>query len=505
MRAREAMLVRRLLLVVAFVVAIGIPSVGMLASPRAAADTSCPTSNPPDELTLGGGTPQTAQLSTAFGSPLQVVLANSNGCPVTSVVGTPVTFTAPPSGASGSFATSGTNAVTVGADLTGNASAPAFSANDTAGSYIVIASSAYGSISFSLTNSAAGIPATITSLSSAPQSATVNSAFAQQLSVRVLDADRSPVSGATVTFTLGVASASAVSGGPSAGASFANGTPQATATTDSQGTATSPPFTANTTIGRFTATAAVGNLPQPAQFQLENLPGKGERLTRLGPARRTATVEHRYRRSLRVLVRDANGNPEIGATVTFTLGAAGGVGTGGGTGTSGGAGAGASFADGTNTATATTSVDGIATSPSIIAGTVAGTFTATATTATTTRAVLFTLRNRAGKPAMIGAGIAASEATQAGTRFAIALAVTVTDAVGNKVLGALVTFTAPVSGASGSFDTRTHQRVVAIRTDSQGIAVAPPFIANGQPGGYVVIAAVRHGPRTAFALVNNAP
>src|ERR1700722_9665509 len=114
MRARAPKRGRALLLATVVVVGIGIPSVGILASPRAAADTpdqpsSCPTSNAPNELTLAGGTPQTAQLDTGFGSPLQVTLANSNGCPVTPVVGTPVTFTAPSSGASGRFATSGSN------------------------------------------------------------------------------------------------------------------------------------------------------------------------------------------------------------------------------------------------------------------------------------------------------------------------------------------------------------------------------------------------------------
>ena len=497
MRLRDPKL-RRLLLAALVAVVVGIPSVAALgASPRAAADTpgqssSCPASNPPNELVLGGGSPQTAQLDTAFESPLQVALANSNGCPVTSVVGTPVTFTAPSSGASGRFATSGSNTVTVGADVSGNASAPMFTANDTAGSYTLAASSAYGSVSFSLTNSAAGIPATITPLSPAIQSATVNSNYAQQLSVRVLDAGGNPVSGATVTFALGTAGGGGAPGVSSAGASFGDGSAQATATTDSDGIATSPHFTANGTIGSFTATATVANAPEPASFRLENLPGKGERLTKLGSPKRAATVERRYSHNLRVLVRDAEGSPEAGATVTFTLGAA-------------GAGAGASFTGGTSTATATTGIHGIATSPSFTAGSVAGTFTATATATTTTSTALFTLSNRAGKPATITAGIAAAEATQAGTRFVIALAVTVTDALGNKVPGALVTFTAPASGASGSFATSTHPRTVTVRTDSGGIAVAPPFIADTRPGGYVVIATVAHGPRTAFALVNEAP
>ena len=497
MRVRSPVPGRRRLLAVLVAVGVAILCIGGLGtSPGALADTSgpsgsCPTSNPPNELILGGGTPQTAQLNTAFGTPLQVELANTNACPVTSVVGTPVTFMAPSSGASGSFATSGADTVTVGADVSGNASAPMFTANETAGSYTVTANSAYGSVSFSLTNSAAGIPTTITPLSPALQSAAVNSDYARPFSVRVLDAGGNPVSGATVTFTLGAAGSGGGAGVSNAGASFSDGSAQATATTDSGGIATSPDFAANGTIGTFTATATVANVPEPATFPLENLPGKGESLTALGSPKRTATVGRRYSHGLRVLVRDAQGSPEPGATVTFTLGPA-------------GAGAGASFTGGTSTATATAGIHGIATSPTFTAGSVAGTFTATASATTTTSTALFTLSNGAGKPATITAGIAASEATQAGTRFVLALAVTVTDALGNKVPGALVTFTAPVSGASGTFATATHPRTVNVRTDSGGVAVAPPFVADSQAGGYVVIASVAHGPRTAFALVNEA-
>jgi hypothetical protein len=264
MRTRDPRLRRAQLLAACVALAIGVPSVGALTSPHAAADTpgACPTSNPPNELTLGGGTLQTAQLDSGFASPLQVVLANSNGCPVTSAVGAAITFTAPSSGASGRFATSGTTTVTVGADTSGNASAPTLTANDTAGSYTVTATSVYGVVSFTLTNSAGGIPATITPLSSALQSAPVNSDYAHPLSVRVLDAGGNPVSGQTVTFTLGTPSGGgAGSGTSSAGASFSDETGQATATTDSNGIATSPPFTANETIGSFLATAAVANVP----------------------------------------------------------------------------------------------------------------------------------------------------------------------------------------------------------------------------------------------------
>ena len=91
-----------------------------------------------------------------------MALANTNGCPMTTAVaGIPVTFTAPASGASGTFSASGSNSVTVGTDASGTAYAPCSRANGIAGSYTIVASSAYGSVSFAVTNTAAGMPAAI--------------------------------------------------------------------------------------------------------------------------------------------------------------------------------------------------------------------------------------------------------------------------------------------------------------------------------------------------------
>ena len=67
----------------------------------------------------------------------------------------------PASGAGGLFSASGSSTVTVGSDASGVATAPTFTANDIAGGYTVTASSAYGSVSFSLTNTAAGMPARV--------------------------------------------------------------------------------------------------------------------------------------------------------------------------------------------------------------------------------------------------------------------------------------------------------------------------------------------------------
>jgi protocatechuate 3,4-dioxygenase beta subunit len=344
----------------------------------AAADQQCPTSNGPNTLTLTGGSPQTAERGTAFTAGLQVALANTNGCPLTTpLAGTAIVFTAPASGASGTFTASGTNTLTVGADASGMATAAGFTANDLTGTYTLTASSAYGTVSFTLTNSGAGVAATIAAVTPTRQSASVGARYARPLAVRVRDADGTPVAGANVTFTLGSGGAHAA-----AGASFAGGSSQATATTGADGVATSPRLTADTTTGAFGATASTTG---------------------------------------------------VAATVRFDL------------------------------------------------------------------------RNRAGRPAVVGTGAGSSQAAPTGRRFTIPLAVQVTDAHNNPVAGARVTFTAPSSGPSGHFSRRSHPTRVTVRTDASGIAVAPPFVANSEQGGYVVTATVRGAARAAaFALVNDA-
>ena len=94
------------------------------------------------------------------------------------------------------------------------------------------------------------------------------------------------------------------------------------------------------------------------------------------------------------------------------------------------------------------------------------------------------------------------------------LAVTVTDAEKNPVAGALVSFSAPASGASGRFTVRSrgshrhrvsHARTVHVETGACGIAVAPPFSAGHQAGGYILEANAKPARPAAFALVNEAP
>ncbi len=298
--------------------------------------SGCPSSNPPNQMTLIAGTPQTAILQSAFATGLQVALGNSDGCPVTSAAaGVPVTFSAPAGGASGVFSTSASNTVTVGADASGSVAAPMFTANTVAGSYTVTASSRYGSVSFSLTNTAAGVPARIVAIPLRRRSGRVGGRFPEPLRVRVLDAGGNPVAGTAVTFTLGSATAGTCGTSAAAGASFTGGGAQATATTDAGGQATSPAFTANTAAGSFTATASVSSgggggggsesagkaaatTVTPVSFSLSSLAGKPTKIVPGVGSTQSTPAGSAFPIGLAVTVTDAEKNPVAGAQVMFS-------------------------------------------------------------------------------------------------------------------------------------------------------------------------------------------
>lgn len=446
-----------------------------------AAAASCPSSNRPNRLVVAGGNPQTAKLGRPFQESFQVALANTNGCPLTgALAGTGIEFVAPAGGASGTFATTGTNTAVVGTNEAGVAAAPSFTANDTEGTYTVHAVSDYGTVVFTVTNTSAGVAVAIAADTGGGQSATVDGAYGQPLVARVTDAAGRPVQGVSVSFAL-------TPNPYGAGAAFLGGGAQASETTNASGLATSPPIVANGTPGRFTATASTNALSSVATFDLDNH-AAATTVAAIAPSG-AATVGRRFPQPLRARVLDAFGQPIEGVSVTFTLSAA-------------HDGAGASFLGGSTQAVALADADGVATSPPVVANTSAGSFTATAAAAGDADPAAYALVNRAGKPATIVAGAAAEQSARVRSRFPVRLAVTVTDRDGNPVPKAVVAFSAPARGPSGRFGSR-HRRVVRVRTNSHGIALAPSFKANRKPGGYAVTASVRGAPHAAaFALVN---
>ena len=264
-----------------------LPVEGETGPPSGPGGASCPAPNPPNELTLSAGTPQTAKLGSAFATNLQVAFANGDGCPVTTpVAGIPVSFSAPSSGASGVFSASGSHTATVGSDASGMASAPVFTANEATGGYRVLASSAYGSVSFSLTNvlagdssscgaapstadaptGIAGSARTLTVGVGARQSTPAGRRFPLRLAVTVTDAEKDPLPGVPVTFVAPARGPSGRftvrSGGAHPPTSHAvrphtSRLSRVRVRSDTCGVALAPAFTANDRVGGYVVVASV--------------------------------------------------------------------------------------------------------------------------------------------------------------------------------------------------------------------------------------------------------
>src|SRR5207245_2797515 len=358
------------------------------------------TAGVPSTITATAGTPQSATVNSAFAIQLQATVKDSFNNPVSGVL---VTFTAPGSGASGTFA-GGANTATT--NTSGVATAAVFTANTVAGAYNVTASvsGVATSANFSLTN-LAGAPSSITASAGTPQSASINTAFATPLQATVKDSFNNLVSGVVVTFTApgsgasgtfagGVNTATSNASGvatsvtftsPGSGASgtFAGGVN--TATTNSSGVATSAAFTANSTAGGpYNVAATVSGVSTPANFSLTNLVGPAAKVVVTSGSSQSATVNTTFSAALVATVTDAGNNPVSGVVVTFTPP---------------GSGAGGTFAGGVNTAT--TNASGVATSATFTANATAGGPYNVVASATGATSANFSLTNLAAAPANI--------------------------------------------------------------------------------------------------------
>ena len=129
---------------------------------------------PPASVTPLGGTPQSAAVNTAYGTALSA-LVRDNGS--NALQGTPVTFVAPASGASGTFS-GGATAAQVVTNASGIATAPPFTANSVGGSFSVVARAGTVSGLFALTNTVGASPAFT---SAPPPNGTINLAYSHSV------------------------------------------------------------------------------------------------------------------------------------------------------------------------------------------------------------------------------------------------------------------------------------------------------------------------------------
>ena len=329
------------------------------------------------------------------------------------------------------------------------------------------------------TGSAAPLGEVISATSGTPQSHEIGGRFATPLVATVMK-NGLPASDVVVTFAA-----------PAIGATgtFADtGADSTKATTDANGSATSAVFRANGIAGSYTVTASIPGTSQAATFNLTNAVGAPAAIIAVSGTPQASGINASFPAPFMVKVLDSGQNSVINAMVTFQAPAAGASGI---------------FADsGTSTTTATTNESGLATSAAFTANGMSGSDTVSATVGGVTTPASFNLTNLAGAPATIVATSGTLQQAAIGTAFAAPLVATVLDSLSNPVSGVAVTFSAPISHASGTFANGMTSETDT--TDASGIATSTVFSANGTTGGpYEVTATVGGAPVPAdFSLTN---
>ena len=378
------------------------------------------------------------------------------------------------------------------------------------------------------------VATTIQAVSGAPQTATISTAFAQPLKAKVLDQYSQPMSGVTVTFAAPASGASAVL------------TPL-TAVTGADGTA-STSVTANATAGGpYTVTASATGIAQPATFSLTNTSGTAQPKSIFGGSDTPTQSYNGGPVELGVRFRaDSNGsiqgvkfykpagdssthtgslwtnNGQLLATGTFTN----------------------ETASGWQTLTFNNPVAIVANTTYVASYHTGGAFYYTWYTfqnagvdnpplhalkdgvdgangiylygaggsmPTNTYAssnywvdVVFSAGDTPPpQPSAISVVSGTPQSTTRGTSFQSALKAKVTGANNSPVPNVTVSFTAPASGASATFNGVATTTAV---TDAAGIATSPVPVANGVDGTYNVVASVSGlAPTATFSLTNSPP
>jgi Invasin, domain 3 len=296
---------------------------------------------PPDPIV---GPSQNAAVDTKYSVPLFAKVTDDlSGAPLANMV---VTFTAPATGPSGTFA--GKRTVTVRTNAAGVATAPTFAANTTAGNFVVTVGFAGATPpeTIALTN-VAGPPTHVTAAGGTPQSIVVDTSLDTPLSAKVTDRFGNPVTGASVNFTAPISSPSGT---------FTGNLTTVTVTTNSLGIAIAPTFTASTKAGAYAVFAMVSGITAEAKYQLMNVAGAPVNL--IVGSTMSAVVGDAYSHPLTATVTDAYGNTIRGVHVAFTVPGSGASGT---------------FSK-KRTVTVMTNADGVAAAPTFTANNTSGLF-----------------------------------------------------------------------------------------------------------------------------------
>jgi hypothetical protein len=268
------------------------------------------------------------------------------------------------------------------------------------------------------------VATTLTANTSPSLIGTAGSVVATPPSVMVRDQKGDAMSGVPVGFNVG-----------SGGGSITG----AAAVTNSSGVATVGSWTLGATVGTNTLVASTGSLT-PVTFTAITTAGAAAAITKSAGDAQTAPAGSALPIAPSVIVKDANGNPVSGASVTFAV-------TGGGGSVTG--------------AVQTANSSGVATVGGWTLGASAGANSLSASTGSLTPAV-FTATGTVGPAAVVVKTAGDNQSAEDGTAVAIPPAVTVRDASGNPVAGVSVTFAPATGGGSVTGGSQT--------TNASGVA-----------------------------------
>ncbi len=322
----------------------------------------------PSTLTTAGGSPQSATVNSAFAASLAAAVKDAAG---NSVPGATVTFSAPSSGASGTF-TGGNTPVS---DTVGGIARVGFKADSKSGTYVDTARVAgvAAPALFALTNNPTALFSITADTASQKQSTQIGHPFPLAFSVAVKDTFGNPISGAPVTFAL-------VEGPSGSSGAFLSGGTTTQATTNTSGIATAESFVASLNAESYTVNASTPGLAKTAVFTLTNTAGAVSGVTIVSGSPQSKTVKTAFD-TLVVKVVDIvqNGIPNL--LVRFVAPASGATGKFGGLRT---------------VDSILTNAQGIARSSVLLADSVAGTFTVNAFASGITTPAVFSLTAAAG-------------------------------------------------------------------------------------------------------------
>jgi adhesin/invasin len=387
----------------------GAPSLVITASARADAAST---------MTIVAGNNQTAQAGRTVAIEPTVRVADQHGNPVS---GVEVLFEVGSGGgtAVGRRATTG---------VQGTATVGGWTLGDVAGTNTLVASVATTGVAVApvtfTASATAGAAATMAASAGQNQTAQAGSAVATRPSVVIRDARGNPKSGERVTFSVGTG------GGVVTGASD---------TSNASGVVVVGSWTLGAGVGTQTLVARSGTLPE-VTFTATATAGAASRLTPWSAQSQSGIVAgSSLTASQRPAVRvtDSDGNPVQGATVTFR--------------TAGDGSSGYLGANSDTVATVATNVNGIATVGTWALPVLVGTSTVTARVAGVSDPVTFTVSSVAGAAAALTPQVSLSlgNIVIGGSAAGASLpSVRLTDANGNPLVGATVTFTA--FGATGA-------------------------------------------------------